>query len=95
MFQCFLNEFQTQFSATPKIFRSDNACEYKSSQLTSILKARGIINETSCPHSPQQNGVSERKHRHLLEVTQCLLSSKNVPTSYWPEALITACYLIK
>lgn len=94
VFKGFLDEIQTQFSAISRVFRSDNACEYKSNQLTSLVNIMGIIHETSCPHTPQPNNIAERKHRHLLEVITCLLSSMNVPQLYWPETLMTTCYLI-
>ena len=42
----------------------------------------GIIHQSSCPHSPQQNGISERKMRHLLEVTRALKFHMHVPKSY-------------
>jgi transposase InsO family protein len=34
---------------------------------------RCIIHQTSCPHTSQQNGVAERKYRHLLDVARTLL----------------------
>ena len=36
------------------------------STFASFMLSRGIIHESSCPHTPQQNGVAERKNRHLL-----------------------------
>lgn len=54
----------------------------------------GIIHETSCPRTPQPNSIIEMKHPHLLEATRCLLFSMNVPQSYWPVTLMTACSLI-
>ena len=43
---------------------------------------------------PQQNGVVERKNRHLLEVVRASLLEAHMPTSYWGEALTSAIYLI-
>jgi hypothetical protein len=42
----------------------------------------------------QQNGISERKNRHLLEVTRTLLFQNNVPKFYWSDVVLTTTYLI-
>ncbi|KAE8726748.1 hypothetical protein F3Y22_tig00006365pilonHSYRG00038 [Hibiscus syriacus] len=55
---------------------------------------KGIVHLTSCVNTPQQNGVAERKNRHLLEVTRSLLFAANAPKYLWGEALLTATYLI-
>jgi hypothetical protein len=47
-----------------------------------------------CPHTYQQNGSAERKHRHNVEVSLSLLSHASMPLKYWDEAFITATYLI-
>jgi hypothetical protein len=44
--------------------------------------------------TPEQNGVVERKNKHILEVTRCLLFAMNVPKYLWGEAVQTATYLI-
>ena len=44
--------------------------------------------------TPQQNGVSERCHRHLVETSLTLLHDASLPLSYWPHAFSTATYLI-
>jgi hypothetical protein len=45
-------------------------------------------------HTPQQNGVAERKHRHLIQITLALLSQSGLSLSYWSYAIATACHLI-
>ena len=52
------------------------------------------VHESSCIDTPQQNGVAERKIRHLLNVTRALLHYHNVPKYLWGEAVLTATYVI-
>ena len=84
----------TQFNTPIKIFRSNNGREYYKNELTNFMKSIGILHQTSCPNSPQKNGVAKRKNRHLLEVTRSLLIGGNIPFYLWGEALGSAVYLI-
>nr|GEZ96726.1 putative ribonuclease H-like domain-containing protein [Tanacetum cinerariifolium] len=59
-----------------------------------FFQSKGIVHQTTCPHTPEQNGVAERKNRLLLEMTRALIIESHVPKSFWPEALATATYLI-
>ena len=71
IFADFTNIIHTQFHKHIKVFWSDGAREYIFSFMNNVLKSYGTIPQQSCPH--QQNGVAERKNRHLLEVTWSLL----------------------
>jgi len=46
------------------------------------------------PHTHHQNGVVERKHRHIVELDLTLLSHASLPLPYWDYAFLTAVYLI-
>jgi transposase InsO family protein len=43
-----------------------------SKEFQEYLKNKGILSQRSCPYTPQQNGVVERKKRHLLDVVHTL-----------------------
>ncbi|XP_059590838.1 retrovirus-related Pol polyprotein from transposon RE1 isoform X3 [Vitis vinifera] len=94
IFQTFNLMVQNQFNSKIQVLKSDNAKEYFTSSLSTYLQNHGIIHISSCVDTPQQNGVAERKNRHLLEVTRCLMFSSNVPNYFWGEAILTATYLI-
>ncbi|RVW52778.1 Retrovirus-related Pol polyprotein from transposon RE2 [Vitis vinifera] len=50
------------------------------SQFTSFMSHHGILHQSSCAHTPQQNGVAERKNRHLVETArQAFRQSHEVP----------------
>ncbi|RVW37975.1 Retrovirus-related Pol polyprotein from transposon TNT 1-94 [Vitis vinifera] len=59
-----------------------------------FLAQEGIVHLSSCVDTPQQNGIAERKNRHLLEVARSLMFSMNVPKLFWGQAVLTAAYLI-
>jgi len=73
IFQSFYNEIKTQFGVLICTLQSDNAKEYLSTTFCSFISSSGILHQTSCYHTPQQNGVVERKNRQLLETTRTLL----------------------
>jgi hypothetical protein len=54
----------------------------------------GIINESLCAYTPQQNRMAERKNKHILEVTHTMIIHGYVPHRFWVDVVLTACYLI-
>ncbi|KAL4384195.1 hypothetical protein GQ457_15G010730 [Hibiscus cannabinus] len=90
----FLVYVKTQFSACVKIIRSDNGTGFFLTEGQTFFTSNGIVHQSSCVHTPQQNDVAERKHRHLLEVARALKFQSHVPTKFWGECVLTACYLI-
>ncbi len=93
-FQEFTNYVENQYNTKIKKFRSDNGTEYINKIFSDFLKQKGILHQTTCINTPEQNGVSERKNRHILEVTRSLLFQSNVPKRFWSDAMLTAVYLI-
>ena len=93
-FRAFCAEFHTQFRVYVQNLRSDNAKENVSEQFQSFMLQHGILHQTSCVDTPAQNGVAERKNRHLLETVRALLFQMHVPKHFWADAVSTACFLI-
>ena len=72
IFPQFHKMVQTQFQAQIQIFRIDKG-------------GNGIFHQSSCVNTSQQNGVAERKNRHLLEVARAIMFTNNVPKFFFWE----------
>jgi hypothetical protein len=97
VFKCFEDFHKlvtNHFSSKICILRSDNGTEYTSNIMTKYLSDQGIMHQTSCVGTPQQNGIAERKNRDLLEKTRALMLQTNVPKRFWSQAIQTAAYII-
>lgn len=53
-----------------------------------------IRRQLTASYTPQQNGVTERKNRTIMNMVRSMLAGKNVLKEYWPEATIWAVHLI-
>lgn len=84
---------ETHTGAKIKTIQSDNGKEFVNTGMHRILRDAGIRNRLTAPYTPQQNGVSERKNRTLIESARCLLIDSKLPKTFWGEAVSTACYL--
>ena len=93
-FQDFHKLIANQFNAKVRIIHTDNGKEYVNNDFGVYTSDHGIIHQTTCSGTPPQNGVAERKNRHLLEVARSLMFQMNVPKYLWSEAVMTAAYLI-
>nr|GEU42564.1 retrovirus-related Pol polyprotein from transposon TNT 1-94 [Tanacetum cinerariifolium] len=49
--------------------------------------------EFSVARTSQQNRVVERKNRTLIEAARTMLANSLLPTTFWAEAVSTACYV--
>ena len=58
------------------------------------MSSHEILHQSSYVYTPQQNGVAERKNRHLVETARTLLLHHKVPQRFWGDAILDACYLI-
>lgn len=61
---------------------------------TKYLSNLCIIHRLICPHAHHQNGVVERKHRHIVDLGLTLLIHASLPLKFWDYAFLTTVYLI-
>ncbi|GKE25872.1 putative ribonuclease H-like domain-containing protein, partial [Tanacetum coccineum] len=76
-----------------KVIRCDNGTEFKNKEMNQFCERKGIKREFSVARTPQQNGVAERKNRTLIEAARTMLADSKLPTTFWAEAVNTACYV--
>ena len=76
------NMIQTQFHAKIQVLKTDNARDYINFILGEFLLKEGIVHQSSCINTPQQNRIAERKNGHLLEVARVLMISSYVPNFF-------------
>ncbi|GKD53874.1 putative ribonuclease H-like domain-containing protein [Tanacetum coccineum] len=58
-----------------------------------FCREKGIRREYSVAWTPQQNEVAERRNRTLIEAARTMLADSKLPTTFWAEAVSTACYV--
>lgn len=72
---------------------SDNGKKYNFEEFNKFCEEADIVHQLTASYSPQQNGVSERRNRYIMEMTRCMLHEKELPKSFWAEAANTAVFL--
>ncbi|XP_071713646.1 uncharacterized protein [Rutidosis leptorrhynchoides] len=89
-----INTEPCEFQQKIKVFRSDNGTKFVNQKFLNFTNSKGIVHQTTCAYTPQQNGIVERKHRHLLNVARALMFQGGLPLNMWSECILTSCYLI-
>eukprot|EP00903_Cladosiphon_okamuranus_P012172 g11418.t2 len=74
--------------------RCDKGGEYIADYYRNYCKETGIQMEFAATNTPQQNGVSERDGRTILDMTRCILIDTGLPKFLWGEICETAVFLI-
>ncbi|GJX58818.1 retrovirus-related pol polyprotein from transposon TNT 1-94 [Tanacetum coccineum] len=90
-----------------KLFENDQTCvscqkgkvaqslltKFKNKEMNQFCKMKGILRQYSVARTPHQNGVAERRNRTLIEAARTMLAESKLPTTFWAEAINTACYV--
>ncbi|GKA40848.1 putative ribonuclease H-like domain-containing protein [Tanacetum coccineum] len=90
----FITGIENQINHKVKIIRCDNGTELKNNDMNQFCGMKGIKREFSVVGTPQQNRVAKRKNMTLIEAARTMLADSLLPTTFWAEAVSTACYVL-
>lgn len=77
-----------------KVLRTDNGGQFTVAEFTSYCAQQGIKRHFSASHTPQQNGVVERRNQSVVATACALLKQRRLPARFWGEAVMTAVHLL-
>lgn len=86
-FKKIYNFVKTQFQTRISILKIDNGIEYFNKCLENFLKEKDIHHQSICKDIPQQNGITECKNHHLLEVARTLMFFMHILKYLWMKLL--------
>nr|GEU45181.1 hypothetical protein [Tanacetum cinerariifolium] len=93
-FKVFQKEVENQLRKTIKSLRSNRGGEYMSQEILDHLKEHGIITYRIPPYTPQQNYVSERRNRTVLDMVHSMMTQTTLPKSFWAYAFETVARIL-
>ncbi|KAB2600513.1 hypothetical protein D8674_043037 [Pyrus ussuriensis x Pyrus communis] len=82
------------FGAQIKCLQSDGGGEFVSHSFKEFMQSKGMVHRISCPCTPQQNGLVERRHRHVVETAITLMNAAGLSQEFWYLSCAHAVYLI-
>nr|GEU86705.1 hypothetical protein [Tanacetum cinerariifolium] len=91
--KAFITGIENLIDHKVKIIRCDNETEFKNKEINRFCEKKGIKREFSVARTPQQNRVAERKNKTLIEAARTMPADSKLPTTFWAEAVNTACYV--
>nr|GEW60930.1 hypothetical protein [Tanacetum cinerariifolium] len=90
----FITTIENQINKKVKVIRCDNGTEFKNMDVDEFCGIKGIKRGYSNARTPQQNEVTERKNRTLIEAARTMLAESLLPITFWAKAVNTACYVL-
>jgi len=94
VFEQFKALVEKEAKASICCFRCDNSTkEYNNQLFKDFLSTDGIALEPSALYTQNQNGVSERAIRTIVETARSMLLNAKLTDRFWEEAVRTVVYL--
>nr|GEW83936.1 hypothetical protein [Tanacetum cinerariifolium] len=89
----FITRIENLVDHKVKVIRCDNRAEFKNREMNQFCEMKGILRQYIVARTPQQNKVAERRNKILIEAARTMLADSKLPTTFWAEAVNTACYM--
>jgi hypothetical protein len=89
----FTTELFTQYRIKVKRLQSDNDAVFTSEEFRSYLKVQGTIPRYTVHDTPEQNGVAENVHQHIMNSICVNILSANLPKRLWWYAALYYMYI--
>nr|GEV31589.1 hypothetical protein [Tanacetum cinerariifolium] len=93
IFKSFITGIDNLVDHKVNVIRCDNEAEFKNKEMNQFCEMKGILRQFSVARTPQQNEVAERRNMTLIEAARTMLVDSKLPTTFWAEAINTACYV--
>jgi hypothetical protein len=77
-----------------KCLRSYNGGEYCNKEFDDYFSYYGICRENTFPGTQQENGVSERMNRTIMEHARIMILNAGFPLQFWEDVVDNVVYLI-
>ena len=77
-----------------KCLRSDNGGEYCIKDFDNCCSNNGIHRQKIVPGTPQENGVSKRMSRTIMECARCMRLHAGFPLQFWVDVVDIVVYLV-
>ena len=85
---------ETQTSRKVRRLRTNNGLEFCNKRFEDFCAQHGIVRHKTVRYTPQQNGLTERMNRTLVNKVRCPLIHSKLPMTLWAETLSTACCIV-
>ncbi|GJS93976.1 retrovirus-related pol polyprotein from transposon TNT 1-94 [Tanacetum coccineum] len=94
-FEILSKKIQVQKVCPIKLIHTDHGREFDNEvQFGAFRDANGITHNFSAPHTPQLNGVVERKNWTLQEISRTMLNEELIPQKFCYNAVDTSTYIL-
>lgn len=84
---------QSKEKQSIKRLQSNYGSELQSHSINDWLQREGITFKPSASYSQEQNSVSERMERTIMDMTRAMILESNIDNDLWPEFVFVMTYI--